>query len=621
MPPPPGTGRLWQVDQVKPRAASPRAPARRSSSSAAQPPHAAACRVLPAGLPPHLAPNRCASVHRRGAEGPAARRCLPALPGGGAQARDRRAICHRARARQHLRDGLEHGRADQRLRLCEYPQVFGGAAALSTHWIGGYERNDEIPSAAIAYLRNRLPPPAEVKLYMDRGTTQLDAQYDQAQPRIDALMAEKGFSRRASSPGCSRAPATTRWTGRSGCTFHRSSCSGDEAWIAAGCWRARRWPWPARRSRCPPALRRTPASVDPFIGTQGTGHTFGRHAALRHGGPQPRHRRPRLGSFGRLASMRRRGILGFSNTHISGAGIPELGVVLLQPAAGQRWTRKPRLRRDQVAPQRARASRFLHGAPAAQHGVTVALTATPGVALHRYTFDRAGWAGVARPAARPALSSRGLRVTQAEAQVDAAAGEVSGTVHLRNWVERQASFALRFSRPIAQVIRLPERPGERRRAGCPASTWAARCSEAGGVVHRRRAGARANLATADALSFDHARRAADAMEPAARSRVDRGRCAHPAPVLLGAVSHAAAPQRHRRRRWSRCAARAARCLPRRMGVTTARRACGTPSARAQPLATLLWPERVPGLVRTLLAHHRQQATCRWGRPGAARPTP
>lgn len=77
--------------------------------------------------------------------------------------------------------------------LCEYPQVFGGAAALSTHWIGGYERNDEIPSAAIAYLRDRLPPPAEVKLYMDRGTTQLDAQYDQAQPRIDALMAEKGF--------------------------------------------------------------------------------------------------------------------------------------------------------------------------------------------------------------------------------------------------------------------------------------------------------------------------------------------------------------------------------------------------------------------------------------------
>ena len=78
--------------------------------------------------------------------------------------------------------------------LAEYPQVFGGAACLSTHWIGIHQRNDEVPSAAIAYLRGALPQPATVKLWMDRGTTELDAQYDQAQPRIDALMAEKGFA-------------------------------------------------------------------------------------------------------------------------------------------------------------------------------------------------------------------------------------------------------------------------------------------------------------------------------------------------------------------------------------------------------------------------------------------
>jgi enterochelin esterase-like enzyme len=78
--------------------------------------------------------------------------------------------------------------------LAEYPQVFGGAACLSTHWIGIHQRNDEVPSAAIAYLRGALPPPATVKLWMDRGTTELDAMYDQAQPRIDALMAEKGFA-------------------------------------------------------------------------------------------------------------------------------------------------------------------------------------------------------------------------------------------------------------------------------------------------------------------------------------------------------------------------------------------------------------------------------------------
>ncbi len=80
--------------------------------------------------------------------------------------------------------------------LLEYPQVFSAAAALSTHWIGSFERNEAIPGAALAYLRDKLPgaghsSPA-IRLYMDRGTTELDALYDQAQPRVDALLAQKG---------------------------------------------------------------------------------------------------------------------------------------------------------------------------------------------------------------------------------------------------------------------------------------------------------------------------------------------------------------------------------------------------------------------------------------------
>ena len=77
--------------------------------------------------------------------------------------------------------------------LCEHPRVFGGAACLSTHWIGGFERNDVVPEAAIRYLREKLPPPDSVRLWMDRGDQELDALYDQAQARVDALMAAKGF--------------------------------------------------------------------------------------------------------------------------------------------------------------------------------------------------------------------------------------------------------------------------------------------------------------------------------------------------------------------------------------------------------------------------------------------
>ena len=77
--------------------------------------------------------------------------------------------------------------------LCEHPRVFGGAACLSTHWIGGHERNDVVPAAALRYLRDKLPTPDSVRIWMDRGDQDLDALYDRAQARVDALMADKGF--------------------------------------------------------------------------------------------------------------------------------------------------------------------------------------------------------------------------------------------------------------------------------------------------------------------------------------------------------------------------------------------------------------------------------------------
>jgi enterochelin esterase-like enzyme len=75
----------------------------------------------------------------------------------------------------------------------EHPQVFGAVAGISTHWIGGYERNAAIPAAAAAYLREKLPPPGTTRVWMDRGNTQLDAQYDQAQALIDTVFAERGW--------------------------------------------------------------------------------------------------------------------------------------------------------------------------------------------------------------------------------------------------------------------------------------------------------------------------------------------------------------------------------------------------------------------------------------------
>ncbi len=76
----------------------------------------------------------------------------------------------------------------------EYPQVFGGAAGLSTHWIGAAQANVEIPQAALAYLREHLADPASHRLYQDHGTTELDAQYAPAQRLVDVHVRARGYT-------------------------------------------------------------------------------------------------------------------------------------------------------------------------------------------------------------------------------------------------------------------------------------------------------------------------------------------------------------------------------------------------------------------------------------------
>lgn len=80
--------------------------------------------------------------------------------------------------------------------LCEYPQVFGGAAALSTHWIGNFGANATIPLAFLTYLRDRLPDPATHRLWMDIGTTELDANYVIHQPVAERVARDRGYGDR-----------------------------------------------------------------------------------------------------------------------------------------------------------------------------------------------------------------------------------------------------------------------------------------------------------------------------------------------------------------------------------------------------------------------------------------
>lgn len=79
--------------------------------------------------------------------------------------------------------------------ICEYPSVFGGAACLSTHWIGIFAtENNPIPDAFFNYLTTHLPNPKQHKIYFDYGTKTLDAYYEPFQLKADAIMKAKGFT-------------------------------------------------------------------------------------------------------------------------------------------------------------------------------------------------------------------------------------------------------------------------------------------------------------------------------------------------------------------------------------------------------------------------------------------
>jgi len=73
--------------------------------------------------------------------------------------------------------------------ICEYPNIFGGAACMSTHWPGIFTTVDNpIPTAFLQYLKTHLPSPKNHKIYFDYGSKTLDAMYKPYQLQADSIM-------------------------------------------------------------------------------------------------------------------------------------------------------------------------------------------------------------------------------------------------------------------------------------------------------------------------------------------------------------------------------------------------------------------------------------------------
>ena len=79
--------------------------------------------------------------------------------------------------------------------ISEYPDVFGQAACLSTHWPGSFEgKNNPIPAAFFNYMRDALPAPDKHRIYFDLGNATLDAMYPPLQKQADGVMKQRGFT-------------------------------------------------------------------------------------------------------------------------------------------------------------------------------------------------------------------------------------------------------------------------------------------------------------------------------------------------------------------------------------------------------------------------------------------
>lgn len=200
------------------------------------------------------------------------------------------------------------------------------------------------------------------------------------------------------------------------------------------------------------------ASVDPFIGTGGEGHTYP-GATVPFGMVQlsPDTRiQPREKAYGWAAGYRYddSSIVGFSHTHFSGTGHSDLGDILLMPFTGN-----PGLERgDPEKPRSGYASRFRHADEKAEPGyyavtlddykVRAELTTSTRVGVHRYAFPKGTDAKVLLDM-RTSMYDYPGKVLWSRVRVRAD-GTVTGFRETRGWAPgRQLYFAMRFSRPLA----------------------------------------------------------------------------------------------------------------------------------------------------------------------------
>ena len=191
--------------------------------------------------------------------------------------------------------------------------------------------------------------------------------------------------------------------------------------------------------------------VNPFIGTDGTGHIFpgpSRPFAMVQPGPDNTDQGWDYTSGYQLKDST---IIGFSNTRASGTGISEFGDVLLFP-----FTKAS----DSLSAQKTdEAAEVGYYKVNLNNGVQAELTSTDRVGFHKYTYP-------SQKAKLLVNLQHGLRfitdslVLDSDITIEADKKTISGYCHTSNWVERKYFFTLTFDQVYDSIRQLPTGPKE-----------------------------------------------------------------------------------------------------------------------------------------------------------------
>lgn len=79
--------------------------------------------------------------------------------------------------------------------VAEYPNIFAGAACISTHWPGAIPGpNNPHPKAIFDYMEANIPKAGKHKMYFDYGNKTLDQSYPKFAPTVDKIFEAKGYT-------------------------------------------------------------------------------------------------------------------------------------------------------------------------------------------------------------------------------------------------------------------------------------------------------------------------------------------------------------------------------------------------------------------------------------------